>query len=229
MPTAAQPTSSPMHAASGTVDGFSPEPPTYLDPAQGFTSIPERIGYLREVCGLDFGWGSSTMMEWVLEHIHIWGGVGWGTSITLLAVLSRLLIFFPAARASDMAAKNSAILPVVAPLRQRMAAAWKSGDRAEIQTCKAQLKQLNEAHGIKTWKMFLPVLIQLPLQFGGFRVLRNMAELPVPALLKENWLWAQDLTLGDPLFILPFANALIMHLTIKACFFLHRPPLLQSS
>ena len=228
IPTPSEPTSSPMNAASGAVDDFSPAPTTVFDPAEAFAAIPERIGYLKEVCGLDFGWGSSTMMEWILEHIHIYGNVGWGTSIVLLATLSRLVIFYPAAKASNMAAKNAVMLPVVAPIRQRMAAAWKSGDHAQIQACKTQLSLLNKKHGLSSWKMLIPVLIQVPLQFGGFRVLRNIAELPVPALLKENWLWTQDLTLGDPFYILPVANAIILHLTIKVCLS-PRPPSCHSS
>jgi len=31
-------------------------------------SIPERIGYLKEVCGMDFGWGTTSIFQWVLEH-----------------------------------------------------------------------------------------------------------------------------------------------------------------
>jgi membrane protein insertase Oxa1/YidC/SpoIIIJ len=217
IPTPLEPTFSPINEPSGSADDFSPPPADFFDPAEAFAAIPERIGYLKEVCGLDFGWGSSSLMEWMVEHIHIYGDISWGTSIILLAILSRLVIFYPAAQSSNMAAINNAMLPVAGPIRQRMGAAWKSGDRAEIQVCKAQLSVLNKKYGFSTWKMFIPVLIQVPIQFGGFRVMRNMAELPVPALVKENWLWTQDLTLGDPYFILPVANAIIIYMTIKVC------------
>src|SRR5581483_2371770 len=55
--------------------------------------IPERIGYLKEACGLDFGWGPSSMMEWILEHIHIWGGFSWTASIVLLGIGLRASLF----------------------------------------------------------------------------------------------------------------------------------------
>jgi len=186
-----------------------------LDPAEALSAIPERIGYLKEVCGIDFGWGSSSMMQMLLEHIHIYGGFTWATSVVLLAVVARVVIFFPMARSSDMGAKWKATQPIIGPVRERLQEAYRAQDHAKMAEAKAEMKALNQEYGIAPMKMFLPVLIQVPLQFGGFRVLRNMAELPVPALVKEHWLWAQDLTLGDPFYILPVANAAILYLTIK--------------
>jgi 60Kd inner membrane protein len=217
IPTPPEPTFSPIAQPIGNLDAFPPALTDALDPAQAFSAVPERIGYLKEVCGLDFGWGSSTMMQWTLEHIHMYGDVGWGTSIVLLAALARLLLFYPAALASHEGAKSRACQAVLTPVRQRMTAAWKTGDHAQMTACKAELNVLNKKFGLKIWKLFIPILIQVPLQFGGFRVLRNMAELPVPALEQENWLWAQDLTLGDPFYIIPIANSVIMYLTIKVC------------
>lgn len=79
----------------------------------------------------------------------------------------------------------------------------------------AEISALHKAYNIKYSRMIIPVLLQIPLQFASFRVLRNMAELPVPAFQTENWLWTQDLTHGDPFFILPVVNATIIYLTIK--------------
>jgi YidC/Oxa1 family membrane protein insertase len=190
-------------------------PPESLDPADALSSIPERIGYLKEVCGIDFGWGSSTLMEWILEHIHIYGGFTWATSIVILAAMTRAILFYPMVQASDMSAKVRSAKPFMDPVREKMKAAYAVRDNAKMAEAKAELKELNKEYGVRMRKLFLPVLIQIPLQFGGFRTLRNMAELPVPALETENWLWAQDLTLSDPFCILPFVNAFITYLTIK--------------
>ena len=187
------------------------------DPAETLSAIPERIGYLKEVCGIDFGWGTSSMMEMLLEHIHIYGDFTWAASIVLLAASSRLLIFIPSLRASDVSARFKAAKPIMDPVRHKIAECYKSKDYASMGEAKAKMDIIRKDYGLKTWKILLPAFIQIPVQFGGFRTLRNMAELPVPALEKENWLWTQDLTLGDPYFILPIANGAIIYLTIRVC------------
>jgi YidC/Oxa1 family membrane protein insertase len=186
-----------------------------LDPAEAFSSIPERIGYLKDVCGLDFGWGPASLMEWVLEHIHISGGFTWAASIALLALMTRTLLFWPMLKSSDMGARWKIVQPIVKPLQDKMQAAVRAKDQRAMLEAKAELSTLRKELNVSPMKMILPILIQIPLQYGGFRVLRNMAGLPVPALETENWLWAQDLTLGDPFFILPIANAVILYMTIK--------------
>jgi YidC/Oxa1 family membrane protein insertase len=191
--------------------------PETLDPADALSSIPERIGYLKEVCGIDFGWGPSSMMEWLIEHIHIYGGFTWATSIVLLATFARLLIFIPMIRASDIGARIKAAQPILTPARERMRAAYEARDHRGMAEARAELKALQKEYKVNPFMMFIPVILQIPMQFGSFRTLRNMAELPVPAFEKENWLWTQDLTLGDPYFIIPAANAAIMYLTIKVC------------
>lgn len=188
-----------------------------LDPVEALSGIPERIGYLKEVCGIDFGWGPSSIMQMLIEHIHIYGGFTWATSIVLMALTARVLIFLPMVTSSDQGAKWKASQSVIGPAREKLTAAYKVKDYRRMAEAKAELSALQKEYGVNPIKMFIPVLIQVPLQFGGFRVLRNMAELPVPALLKENWLWAQDLTLGDPFYILPVANAAVLYLTIKVC------------
>lgn len=104
---------------------------------------------------------------------------------------------------------------MIGPVREKLHAAIGVKDYGKLAEAKAEMSALRKEYGIKPLQMFLPILIQVPLQFSGFRLLRNMAELPVPALVRENWLWAQDLTLGDPFYILPVANAAILFLTIK--------------
>ena len=214
----AEPTPSPV--TSSSLGQLTPTPGDStpvdaVDPADAFSAVFERIGYLKEVCGIDFGWGSSSMMEMILEYIHIYGGVPWAASIALLAVFSRLAIFYPITLASDMSAKLGATRSLLGPVQERMRAAMRASDYKTLAEAKAELKALKKAYDIKVSRVIVPVLIQVPLQFGAFRLLRNMAELPVPALLKENWLWTQDLTLSDPFYVIPITSAAIIYLTIK--------------
>lgn len=206
--------------ASSVLDqivGISQDSPAAntLAPAEVISALPERIGYLKEVCGLDFGWGPSSMMEMALEYIHIYGDLSWATSVVVLGTLIRVLIFIPMLKSSDTGAKWKSAQPLVAPAREKLSMAYKAKDYRLMAEAKAEMNALKKEYGVNPFKMFIPVLIQVPLQFGGFRVLRNMAELPVPALPTENWLWTTDLTLGDPYYILPLINSFVLYLTIK--------------
>ncbi|KAJ5948977.1 hypothetical protein N7454_002284 [Penicillium verhagenii] len=176
-------------------------------------SIPEHIGYLKAL-GLDYGWGPSSMMQWTLEHIHMWTGMPWWASIIGCGILIRLALLKPMLDASNQGAKLHNLKPVLNPVRARMLKAASEKNNIEVQRLRAESKQLQKDNGIHLYKSFIPML-QAPLGFGMFRVLRGMTELPVPALLNEQVLWLNDLTVSDPYLILPIISAYCLYRTLK--------------
>ncbi|OJJ33023.1 hypothetical protein ASPWEDRAFT_116382 [Aspergillus wentii DTO 134E9] len=175
--------------------------------------IPEKVGYLKEL-GLDYGWGPSAMIEYVIEHLHIWGGMPWWASIIGAGVLVRLALLKPVLGAADTSARMQSIKHIVNPLRSQMMAYGKEGNQAEMTRARAELQDVHIRHGVKPWKSFLP-LIQIPFGFGCYRVVKGMTSLPVPGLASEQLLWLQDLTVADPYYILPAITALSMHLSFR--------------
>lgn len=186
-----------------------------IDTAESLTSTSERIGYLKEVCGIDFGLGPTSLLQWSVEHIHIDSGLGWTMSIVLLAVLVRAVIFYPTLRSSGESAKLKAAQPVTKPIQEKIRECSRNQDYPGRAQAVQELKAVNAEYGLKPWRMFYPVLVQLPLQFGGYRLLRSMADLPVPAFLEESWLWVPDLTHGDPFGVTPAVSGLLIYLAIK--------------
>ncbi|KAJ6022126.1 hypothetical protein N7540_007630 [Penicillium herquei] len=177
------------------------------------SKIPEHIGYLKEL-GLDFGWGPSAFMQWTLEHIHLGLGLPWWASVISLGLLVRLALLKPSLDASNVAAQNHNLKPLMGPLREKLMLAAKTKDQGEIAKARADIQALNARHGIKVWKSFVPML-QIPLGFGMFRTIRGMTTLPVPALLNEQALWLTDLTVADPYFILPAISGFCLYSTFK--------------
>ncbi|KAJ5723682.1 hypothetical protein N7488_001717 [Penicillium malachiteum] len=177
------------------------------------SKIPEHIGYLKEL-GLDFGWGPSGFMQWTLEHIHLGLGLPWWASIISLGLLVRLALLKPSLDASNVAAQNHNLKPLMAPLREKLMQAAKVNNQMDIARARAEIKELNAQHGIKVWKSFVPML-QIPLGFGMFRTIRGMTTLPVPGLLNEQTLWLTDLTVADPYFILPAISGFCLYQTFK--------------
>ena len=76
------------------------------------------------------------------------------------------------------------------------------------------LRALYRQADIQLWKLAVP-LIQVPIGYGTFRLLKGMAALPVPGLEDGGLLWIKDLTISDPYMILPATTAIAIYYTFK--------------
>jgi YidC/Oxa1 family membrane protein insertase len=180
------------------------------------STIPERIGYLKGDLGLDYGWGTSALMQWVIEHLHIWGGLPWWAAIIGTGLVIRAALLPASLGASDQAAKMHNLKPVITPLRDAMMRELQQGNQVVGQQKRTEMKEIHKAHGVQTYKTFLP-MIQIPLGFGIFRVTRGMTSLPLPGFLDESFFWIKDLTVCDPMYILPVITSAAMYWTFKVC------------
>ncbi|KAI9829674.1 MAG: hypothetical protein M1819_006045 [Sarea resinae] len=216
---AAAPTTTPIppsttDAVAAATTPASPSPSS-IDAitSDDIASIPEHIGYLKEL-GLDYGWGPTAFIEYMIEHVHVYSGTPWWASILITVAVVRLAMLKPTMDATDTSARLAAAKPFIEPVKERMMAASRSGDRAATMVARAEMSQIHQKAGIQTWKAFVP-LLQVPLGFGTFRLMRGMATLPVPGLETGGLWWATDLTVADPYFILPVATGLAMWYNAK--------------
>ncbi|KAK5101189.1 hypothetical protein LTS08_004795 [Lithohypha guttulata] len=177
--------------------------------------IPERIGYLREVCGLDFGWGPTSTMEWVLEHLHIWGGLSWTAAIVALGFTLRATMLPFLIQSADMSAKMREVSAVTEPIKAKYKLAAMQRDQMKMQQYMMEQRAIYSDAGIKFSKLIYPLAIQLMFGFGAWRTLRNCATLPVPGFVTESWLWLNDLTFSDPYFILPAVSSGLIFITMR--------------
>lgn len=179
-------------------------------------SIPEHIGYLKQL-GLDYGWGPSSIVEWIIEHIHMWTGLPWWASIVGTGLLVRLALLYPMLGAADTSTKIQNVKHLVNPLRMKMLQTNAAGNMVEATKIRAEINKLHHDNGIKPMKAFVPFL-QIPLGVGCYRVVSGMTSLPVPGLAAETAGWLRDLTVADPFFILPTLSASFMYLTFRVGF-----------
>lgn len=154
------------------------------------------------------------MVEWLLEHVHVYSGLPWWGSIILSAVVVRTAMLPLYRNAMDMSGRMVVLEPHLKPIKDRISAAQAAKDQAATMAAVTDLKATYKAGGIKLYQMFMP-LIQVPLGFGTFRLLRGMGDLPVPGLENGGLLWIRDLTLSDPYFILPIATGWAFYYTFK--------------
>ncbi|KAI5799214.1 60Kd inner membrane protein-domain-containing protein, partial [Peziza echinospora] len=169
-------------------------------------SITDHVGYLSEL-GLNFGWGPTSCIQWLMEHVHVWTGTPWWASILLTTLVIRTIQLPGYIKLSDTAAKMKDIQPLVAPHFEKMKEAQKRGDMVQLQIERAEMGRLYTKAGVsKSWLMF--PITQIPVFYGGYNLLHQMADLPVPGFVNGGILWFTDLSMRDPYLILPIMTSL---------------------
>lgn len=185
--------------------------------------FPQQVGYLAQL-GIDYGWGPTSILQWGLEHLHFTMGLPWWGSIVGLTIVTRLVLLWPVVKANEMSVRvrEARKDPLYKATADKMLNSYSSGkplSAIELQETRMQIAVLNQRMGIKSWMMFLP-FIQIPFAFGGFRLMRAMAALPVPGLDTGGLLWISDLTVADPYFLMPLIATATMGASFKVSVFL---------
>ncbi|KAK6394637.1 hypothetical protein LTR65_001428 [Meristemomyces frigidus] len=185
-----------------------------LGTAADISQIPESIGYLQSI-GISYGYGPTSMIEWLLEHIHVYSGMPWWGSIAVTALALRMLTFPFYLRSSDATAKMSALVSVTKPLTQKMQESQRDGNNEAVMVAWQQLNAVKKRAGISWGAQFAPVVMQGIIGFCGFKLLRAMSTLPVPGFRDGGFLWLSDLTLSDPYGVMPILMGGAMHLLFR--------------
>ncbi|KAF7547134.1 hypothetical protein G7Z17_g7937 [Cylindrodendrum hubeiense] len=188
----------------------SPVLPTDLDltsiadlGSASILNMPEDLGFLSAI-GLDYGWGPTSVMQWVLEHVHVYSGWGWGGSIIATALILRAVMFYPQVRSLRFNAAMNLMRqdPRGKEAMDLVKKGYQTGDREILQKGQFLNKMVREQYGAYNSGM-LWSFVQIPFSFGLFRIIGGMSNIPVPSLETSGYLWFSDLTASDPYFILP--------------------------
>lgn len=224
---AVAPTPAPAAAAAPVVDPIaSPSVLSDIDTTpvslsgSDLLNMPEQIGFLKNL-GLDYGFGPTALMEWILEHTYIYTGLPWWASIGLVSLAIRAVLVKPMFTAAEMAQKLQDLKrdPKYEQLEKEVMSAFQGGqaDQYAMLDKRNKMKAMRRAVGYKMLPASVPALVQIPVGFGMFRLIRGMADLPVPSMETGGALWFNDLTVSDPLFILPIVGAGLMIASMRVC------------
>ncbi len=144
----------------------------------------------------------SRPLFWLLEQAHKFLG-NWGLAIIAITFLLKL-VFYPLSEASG---RSMAKMKMVAPRLKQLQETYKD-DRQKLGTAMMELykkEKINPASGC------LPMLIQLPVFLAFYWVLLESVEMRQAPFFG----WLQDLSVRDPLYILPLIMAGAMFLQYK--------------
>lgn len=169
------------------------------------------IGYLKEVYSLDFGWGPTSLLQWLIEHVQVYTGLPWWANFTLTAVLVRVSMAKLYLNSTDTIARMQQLKPKIEPLQKQMKAAQQAGDQQGLMASQKEIKTMYNLAGIKLSRAFIPFVAQGMLGYGTFRLTRNMATENVVGLSNGGIFSFTDLTIPDPTYLLPLAGAVISY------------------
>ena len=131
----------------------------------------------------------------LLRLVHGWVG-NWGWAIIIVTLAFNLLMLPTRIMMMRSSLKLQRVQPKMDAIKRKYAHLKPTDPkRAEMQT--EQMK-LYKDEGINMYGNCLPMLVQIPIFYGYYRVLANVIE-----LRQAHWGWLPNLAVADPLHILP--------------------------
>lgn len=148
---------------------------------------------------IDFGWFSvlSRPMLWLLVQIYLLVK-NYGLAIILITCVIKLLTYPLTKKSFSSQVEMKKLQPKIAELTKKF-----GHDRTLLGQ---KQMELYKSHGINPLAGCLPLLIQLPIWFAFFQMLRNSVEL----YDQPFYWWIKDLTKPDPYVILPILMGISM-------------------
>jgi len=156
---------------------------------------------------IQFGWLTviAKPLYWALRFLYEHGIGSWGWAIIIVTVIFNLVLLPTRFMMMKSSLKMMRIQPKVDAIKRKYAN-YKVNDpkRSEMNT---EMMALYKDEGVNMYGGCLPLLLQMPLFFAYYRVLANVIE-----LRQAHWFWLNDLSVPDPLYILPILIIVTMFL-----------------
>jgi len=159
---------------------------------------------------VNYGWFTILVnpllisLRWIYQYVH-----NYGMAIIILTLLLSILLF-PLRLKSIVSMKKMGSLKPEQDAIKKKYERYKKTDpkRAEMNQ---EIMALYKAHGVNPLGGCLPMILQMPLLFAFYRLLMNSIELRQAPFFG----WIQDLSLKDPIYVLPIVMGISMFLQQK--------------
>jgi len=153
---------------------------------------------------IEFGWFTFLSRPFFKVMYAIYEFVGnWGWAIVLFTLLVKIILFPLSYKGLMSMQKMKDLAPKMKEIKEKY-----GKDPAKMNQ---QMMALYKKHGANPMGGCLPMLLQIPIFFALYRVLLNADELQ-----GAPWIgWITDLSLQDPLYILPILMGITMFIQQK--------------
>ncbi|MCB1033993.1 MAG: membrane protein insertase YidC [Acidobacteria bacterium] len=154
---------------------------------------------------INYGWFSflARPLQWALNQIHAHVVPNYGWAIILMTIAIKLLLLPLTHKSMTSAQKMQVLNPKVQAIRTRYRSKLKDAKgrpNLEMQRkMQDEIMALYKAEGVNPAGGCLPVVVQIPVFFAFYQLLRAAIE-----LRNAPWIgWIQDLSSMDPHYVLP--------------------------
>jgi YidC/Oxa1 family membrane protein insertase len=157
---------------------------------------------------IQFGWFTiiAEPLYLALRFLYEHGISNWGWDIIVITVIFNIALLPQRLMMMKQSVKMARIQPKVDAIKRKYAS-LKINDpkRADMNT---EMMALYKTENVNMYGSCLPLLLQMPLFFAYYRVLANVID-----LRQAHWFWLHDLSVPDPIYILPGIILISMFLT----------------
>lgn len=151
--------------------------------------------------GPKFLQGLSKLFLWFLTFLYSLIP-SWGLCIIIFAIILKTLLYPLTHKSYESTTKMQKIQPLTKELQAKY--------KGEPQKMNAELKKLYKEHGVNPLGGCLPMLLQMPVIFALYPILRYSI-----SLRQASFAWLPDLSEPDPIWALPILMAVFMFVQQK--------------
>lgn len=138
----------------------------------------------------------SRIFLWLLTQLYSLIPV-WGWTLIAFSVILKALLYPVTHKSFESTSKMQKIQPQVKEIQAKY--------KNDPQTMNAEMQKVYKEHGVSPFGGCLWMLIQMPILFALYPLLRYNIN-----LRQSEFMWLPDLSEPDPLFILPIVMAIFM-------------------
>jgi YidC/Oxa1 family membrane protein insertase len=156
------------------------------------------------------GWLQNSM-----EFVHVSLGLPWWASIATIAMMIRACLFPLVLKTMINNSKLLLIQPSMTEIMSRVNQSKSRGDMVTAQQEMHKLAELFKQHQCNPLMGLVMPIVQIPVFICFFTAIRQMASAPLEGLKTGGLFWFSDLTVADPLYILPTISAICFLVTVE--------------
>lgn len=146
------------------------------------------------------------LIQTCLENVHLMG-LPWWASIACCTIALRTICFPISLRIQRNAAKVSIVKPKLDDLSFKMREAKAHNDLVEVKRTTMEIQKLAKDHDLNPLKILFMPFVQAPLMISFFLAIKGISQAKVPSFMEGGLFWFLDLSVQDPLMILPCLSA----------------------
>ncbi|XP_015608293.1 mitochondrial inner membrane protein OXA1L [Cephus cinctus] len=161
------------------------------------------------------GYTPVGMVQQCLQFLHIGCDLPWWAAIVVGTVCVRILLFPLVILSQKNAAKMNNYLPQMQHLQMKLTEARQSGNQIEAARYAQELLLFMKQKDLNPLKNMIVPVAQAPIFLSFFMGLRKMTNVPIESMRDGGLWWFTDLTVPDPLYILPIITSATLWVTIE--------------